>query len=183
MSVDFQLFQFASPPRTASSWIRQACFRAGLKENHRTEIHIPHMRSVGPLLRVTCIRHPVDWLQSYFASIKSGMIGIPEVDAFRVDQDTPFDDFVRRYLDQMPGQVGRMFESYHADVFVRVEDLPWALIDLLESVGVPRVMRERCLVLGRQNASHPKNQPMWSPSLRTRVEVAESEFMERYEYR
>lgn len=177
--TDFGLFQFASPPRTATTWIRKAAALAGLRENGRSEIHLPHEQNHS-VVKVSCVRGPVGWLQSYYASIRPGRVDVPVVDAFYCDENTTFDEFIRRYLNEMPGQVCRMFDAYHADICLRLEDLPWAFIELLDSLGVPRKLRERCLVLGIENPS--KILPKWSPSLKARVIDAEWYFIERFEY-
>ena len=59
-------------------------------------------------------------------------------------------------------------------------DLPWAFVEFLGSLGIPRELRERCLRLGRPNAS--KKQPAWNPSLRDAVFEAEHAMTDRFGY-
>lgn len=181
MPVSFGLFDFASPPRTASRWIQHAACLAGLTQ-HGSGVHFPHADVAANTIRVTCVRKPCSWMASYHASIFPGVIGVDCVDAFRTpsDHDDSFDMFVRHYLRCLPGGVGRMFQQYHADICLRVEDLPWAFIDLLKSLGVPKMLRERCFFSGPINIS--KEQPLWSPSLRARVLDMESVFLDQMEY-
>lgn len=180
--IHFDLFQFASAPRTATTWVRRAAALAGLKENWTREVHMPFPeQNEWKVLRVSCVRHPCDWLASYYAMINPGHVNVPTVDAFRTNEKT-FDEFIRRYLDEMPGAVGRMFASYNADSCMRVEDLPAAFCELLESLGVPRKLRERCIETGPDNITHPDKRPKWNKQLKDAVIRAEVQFLERFEY-
>ena len=60
----------------------------------------------------------------------------------RLDDTGGFKDFVEDYLDHCPGAVGRVFAQYRADSCLRLEDMPWALIDLLKSFGKVVSQRE-----------------------------------------
>jgi len=180
--INYEIFQFASAPRTGSTWIRRAAVQAGLKENWTREVHAPFPEvNEWKVLRVACVRHPCDWLASYYAMINPGHVDVPAVDAFRrVCLD--FDSYVRWYLETMPGAVGEALTSYNADSYLRLEDLPAAFIELLESLGVSRRARERCLGLGPDNITHPSKKPKWNKQLRNAVIRAEVQFLERFEY-
>ena len=181
MAADFGLFQFASPPRTATTWIRQAAHEAGLQINRRTEVHFPHADDHSAL-RLTCVRNPCDWVRSYYDEIYPGKIEVNTVDDLCTDKELhSFDDFVRHLL-MKPGSVSAMFESYKADVAIRVEDLPWAFVEFLESLGVPSVMAGRCVRINPMNVQLDRKRSVWNPSLKTRFMASEIEFLERYEY-
>jgi len=182
MAMDFGLFRFASPPRTATSWIKQAAVMCGLTELEPNKVHVPHDLAEKNTIKLSTVRHPCSWLASYYVEIYPGVVGIPEVDCFRPSLCIPtFDAFVRSYLMDLCS-VGLMFKAYNADVCLRVEDLPWAFIEFLESLGVPKKMRERCLALTPQNSSKRERHPTWSPSLRARVLEAERAFLQEYHY-
>ena len=91
-----------------------------------------------------------------------------------------FDGIVRQYLARCPGWIGRMFDAYGGDVVIRVEDLPWAFVEFLDSVGVEKRARERCLLIGRPNVS--SELPKMSPLLRDRIIEAEWPMVEKYDY-
>jgi len=76
--------------------------------------------------------------------------------------------------------VGRLFLSYDADSYLRIEDMPWAFLEFLSALGVPKAMRERCVDLGKLNAS--KSIPLWNKRLRRRVLEAEREVCDEFEY-
>ena len=186
MSMNFSgLFEFASPPRTATTWIRSAAVSAGLTELNRNYVHIPHERNNNGrnVIKVTCVRHPCEWLRSWYASIYPGLIGVDAVDDLRWHVNyASFDAVVRQYLAMPAGWIGRMFNAYNADVVIRVEDLPWSFVEFLESLGVPVKMRERCLSMQPMNVFKKQTKPSWNPSLRLRVEESEKEFIARYDY-
>ena len=186
MSMNFSgLFEFASPPRTATTWIRNAAVEAGLTELNRNHVHVPHERDGNGrnVIKVTCVRHPCEWLRSWYASIYPGLIGVDAVDDLRWHVNyASFDAVVRQYLAMPAGWIGRMFNAYNADVVIRVEDLPWSFVEFLESLGVPVKMRERCLSMQPMNVFKKQTKPSWNPSLRLRVEESEKEFIARYDY-
>ena len=182
--MDMGLFFFASPPRTATTWVRKATMEAGILRNaDRVKVHVPHEDRPSSVLRIACVRHPCDWLRSYYTSVYPGKVGVECVDVFRPAAGAKdFDEFVRYVLSLGPGAVGGMFRAYNADVILRVEDLPWAFVEFLESLAVPRKLRERCLSLNRQNPTKPELFPTWHPSLKARVLQSEAEMVDRYEY-
>ena len=182
--IDYSLFRYASPPRTATTWIRKAASLAGLGDPTRVDVHVPFNGRFPTKLKLTTIRRPDDWLMSYWRVIHPGVISVSPVDALRQGPGLAFDDFVRLYLENTPGGVGRMYEAYDADVCIRTEDLPWGFIKWLEALGVPKQLRERCLEMERQNVAGQKSKfALWNPSLRRRVLDAEAKTMDRFEYR
>lgn len=180
MPVDFGLFIFASPPRTATTWIKHAAVAAGLKGGG--SVHEPHDRDWSRI-RLSMVRRPDDWLRSYWVSIYPGQIQIDLVDGLRktCSGTSTFDGFVRTYL-QGGWRVLNMIDGYCADVVIRVEDLPWAFVEFLESLDVPRCLRERCLQIQPVNAARQEKLARWNPMLRARVLEAENELIDRYEY-
>jgi hypothetical protein len=180
--IDYGLFHLASAPRTGTTWVRRAADLAGLRELYSRDIHTPFSEdNPWKVIRLACVRHPCDWLASYYVMINPGHVNVPQVDQFRSTEKT-FDEFVRRYLDEFPGAVGRMLTSYNAESYLRIEDLPSAFVEFLEPLGVARWLRERCLECGPDNITHPAKRPRWNKQLKDAVVRAEVQFLERFEY-
>ena len=174
--IDYGIFQFASPPRTATTWFRKVAFRAGLGERSAAGIHTPH-EPRGDVLRVSVVRHPADWLRSYYTTIQGGHVGVGCVDKFMALAKGSYclNDFLAGYLFKMPGAVGWMFDAYNADTILRVEDLPWAMQSILEGAGVKLSLAVNAIKISPQNVSRGV-MPIMSPILRRDVVAAESEF-------
>lgn len=178
--IDFDYFRYAAPPRAGTAWFCQAAAAVGLKQPGRTKVHIPHTRD-GIQYRVTTIRHPCDWLASYYGTIH-GVVGVPVVDKFHdLRRAYTFEDFVRQYLKRMPGKIGRMFESYGADTCIRLEDLPLAFIEFAIGLGIKEPIAKRAGIIAPANRNI-RRLPTWTPQLYECVREAESPFIERYGY-
>jgi hypothetical protein len=176
--IDLGPFFYAAPPRCGTTWVINAAVAVGLKEGFKATVHLPPENSTKKKLLITTVRHPCDWLVSYWTSIYPGKIGVPAVDRF-ADLPIDFDDFIRLYLTRMPGYVSKMFLIYRADSYIRLEDLPQAFHDVLGSYDIEQ--RDRCLTIPKQNFNR-KEFPLWNPSLYDRVLDSEAEAMERFEY-
>lgn len=176
-------FDFSCPPRTGTAWVLGACQLAGLGPGFRHQAHVPFpVREHHDTLRVTLVRHPCDWLASCYAVIKRGSMDTNHLGAFEGLGRSCFDDFVRAYCYNMEGGIGKLFHIYiqGADSCLRIEDMPWALLELLESCGVPEDARKRFATLGKQNVS--PSLPTWDNKLRKRVLEAEGEIVEHFDY-
>lgn len=171
-------FDFASPPRTGTTWFVQACAFTPLGERSRGQVHLPHDDS--PTLKITHVRHPCDWLASYFQIIHGSYLDVPSVDAFRFLDFGSFSLFIKSYLRMMPGAVGRMFKTYRATSYIRLEDEPFGLLDLLRSCEI-RVETTKIKTLAPANRSRTYS-PIWEKHLRDAVMKAESEFVEEFDY-
>jgi len=177
-----RLFEFSGAPRTATTWIQHACHACYLPTGSKSEIHMPPVGK-NDKLWVSTVRHPVVWLQSYWVNIFPGKVSVIEVDAFADLPGQTFDQFIRAYLDLLPGGVGRMFEAYHAGSYLRVEDLPRCWMELLEALRVPEVFRDRCWDIPWMNGSNYKNKTAkWNPSLQEAVLEAEKEMIDHFDY-
>lgn len=186
LMISYGRFEFASPPRTATTWFLKAADLAGLGGASKASVHIPPKKDQGARL-VSIVRHPYRWLSSYFHAIGGGIIGIPEIDFFG--------DLVRktksRYHDfifacaENPGCVKRMFDAYPAFTVMRVEDLPWAAIEFFESV-VPeykftKIHKNSIAQLPKQNQHEIQGIDLTGELTKTIIE-SEAEFCEKYEY-
>lgn len=170
--IDYGSFQFACPSRCATAWFLEACrvvgFGEGTIDQARKLFDDKHT-----VMRVSTVRHPCSWLASHWAA------------EFRFLHDTPFayttfDGFVRDYLLRVPGSIGFLFNRYKADSVIRLENLPWAFVELAEMLGVPKSLREKVVGIEKWNVS--SDLPTWDPGLRRLVIEAERELCERYDY-
>lgn len=159
----------------------KAAYDMGFGLGFKASVHIPFEGPAGHTPRIMFVRHPADWLASYFGAIQGGSVTVPCVDKFRQLPTHYFDDFIRAYLKTMPGEVGRMYNQYNADIAMRIEDLPWTLLNFLESIGVPANQARKCKDLDRQN-TNKRVLPRYTPSLLDRVIEAEQETLDRYDY-
>jgi len=180
--INYELFEFAAAPRTGTTWVIHAARFMGLGEGFKAHVHVP-FEGKSDLYRVSTVRHPCTWLASYFTSIHRGFLAVPAVDRFCRLPTDDFDDFVREYLRFMPGEIGQMFLDYNANSYMRMEDLPWAFVELMESLGIPTEKADECLGIPVQNQTMgKKTKPMWNKQLWKRVTEAEKEMMEAYGY-
>lgn len=178
--IDYGHFCYAAPPRTGVLWFIRACDASGVKPaeyDNRACVEPPHGNG---RFTVTVVRNPYDWLVSYYHAYRGGPTGIPVVDQFAglARQAGDVGRFVQLVARHKPGSVGGMFDAYRATSVVRLEDMPWALIELLASFGVDAVAAEYlapCNVY--QGLPH-------RPDKRIRAELlaAEADFCGRYNY-
>ena len=180
--IDFKTFFFAAPPRTGNAWILKACQTVGLGIKVAEDAHVPFPKERGKneLFRVSLVRNPTDWLRSCYTALANGELRSESVSAFGLLPRDSFSEFVQKYLYLMPGGIGNLFKCYKADSYLRIEDMPWAFLELLEGLGVPKALRDRCKELPKQNVS--QYSPRWELQLRARVIQAERELCETYDY-
>lgn len=184
MSVSYGQFRFATAPRTGTTWFVEACVRSGLRRVNKAEAHVPFSEAEQQDYKVSLVRHPYHWLVSYYSAIFPGSIGVPEIDRLRELQEnrliqTHF-DFVLAYLEVCPGQVGRIFDAYKADTYLRLEDMPWAAIELFSSLGIHPAYRSRSKSLPPRNVT--KQHRPFDPRLSYQVLLAENDLVERFDY-
>lgn len=181
--IDIGPFQFAAAPRTATTWILHAISTAGLGNFSKSYVHVSHLptrRGETEKLKVSMVRHPYDWLASYYAAIKLGHVGVPSVDRFQTLSCGTFKVFIESYLREMPGAVGDVFTSYGADVYLKLEELPWCFIELLETIGISKQRSIRCKDITRQNWC--ESLPKIDTKLRRYVLRAEQMMVQQFEY-
>lgn len=181
--IHYKKFSFASPPRTGSTWFLKACVEIGIgNDSHsKAKLHVPP--PVGDTsYRVSIVRHPYDWLESYYYALEGGTIQVECVDVFvpYVRQAHTFRQFVSLYLRHLPGEVGKMFDFYRPNNVFRVEDLPWAAIEFFQSIGVPEKRTNRLRDLPVANAR--KIAQAKDRRLRTLILDAEESYCDRYDY-
>ncbi len=173
--VNYPEFSFASAPRSGSTYFMQAAANAGLGVGHKASVHIPDERD--SVFKIAMVRHPCDWLASYFNVIKGGIIGVKSVDLFsQMSTDwVYFDEFVENYLNKASGCVGRMFLSYNANTYLRIEDTPRCFFELCDTFCIKHPEMP-----DRPNAK--LRDFCWDESLYQSVVEAESEFIDKFNY-
>lgn len=194
--IDFGKFKFAGAPRAGTTWILKATYVVGLGEFSKSFVHVPHKipqrgREV-PQLKVSTVRNPCDWIISYYAAIRGQHVNVPAVDEFlkiptitepgepKEDYQKHFQEFVEAYLAKMPGQIGKVFFSYNADSYIKVEDFPWSYIEMLISTGMKEDKARLCEQVARQNEG--RNLPVLDRKLKQKVMDAEQKMVEAFEY-
>ncbi len=171
--IDYSLFHFSCPPRTGTSWILRAAELVGLKKKlweNEFVAHVPFDENGVRLYRVSLVRHPCDYLASRWTDASLG--GRSSYGSF--------DSYIRRYLSGRCEAVSHVYARYKADSCMRIEDMPWAFMEFLQSIDVPPSLYRRCEKLGKQNVSG--SLPQWDRKLRQRIVEMEKEVCEAYEY-
>lgn len=175
--IDYELIQFACPPHVGAEWFIKTAQLAGFGPGfaHSAYEPFPPSRSSGTILRVSLVRNPADWLVEYFDNwcLATNHVGplarLPKVD---------WEGFLCSYLQEHQGYIGRMYQGYESDTVLRIEDMPWALLELLRSLGIGEEYLN--LVRRRRAPACPVRQ--WDLGLRKRVLEAERETCNAYDY-
>lgn len=182
--INYGPFQFSSPPRTATTWFLRVCSMVGYPGGFKAHAHEPIPEVwCGAGLSISLVRHPYDWLVSWYYGLQGGAVGVPEVDVFAklVGETSSFWDFVRLYLRRQPGAITRMFSAYHASSILRVEDLPLAAMELFKALGKSEKVLKKIEGILPMNVTHDIPY-VGFPRLRRSVYKAEKGFYDRYEY-
>jgi hypothetical protein len=183
--IDYGPFQLASPPRTATTWFERAAFLAGFNRgvNQHAHVHKPPLDNYG--LMVTLVRHPYDWLDSYFHELKGGFCGVAEIDVLVpiVRESTSFNQFLREYLKRFPGFLGSLVRLYNPTTILRVEDLPWSAVELFGSLGATSAQLQEIVVMAPKNSRLIRYNGNGSDApLRKAVCDAEEEYCDMFNY-
>jgi len=186
MSVELPFFHFAAPPRTGCNHFLSACHKAGLGEFGREDAlrHFPREND-GKKLRVSLVRHPCWWLASVWTGLNEpGLESNTDVHFVRTSfvglDKSSFDAFVLSYLQSSSTGVSCLFDQYKADTRLRVEDMPWCLLELLETFEVPKVFLDLAELHWRSRQLEVL--PEWTPHLYQQVLDAEVDFCEDHDY-
>ncbi len=180
--IKYKDFFFAAPPKTGSTWFIKCCSECGLGDAQKATLHEPPSIIWSGFL-VSTVRHPYDWLVSYYLSLKGGMTGIYDVDVLAQYARTSLDvdEFIHKYLMYCPGAVGRIFDRYMATTVLRLEDFPWNTIEFFESIGVKPDIAMKVKNITAQNA-RKGHVHIVNKYNKKRVLNAEKSICERYEY-
>jgi len=168
---------FACPPE-CGWYILNSLHRMGVSSEQIGEVNevvlIPFSKERnGELLRVSCVMHPCDWIREAFVS---GSI-------FQyMDYPTKdFDLFITWILQVHRGIVGGIFSKYEADTVLRVEDFPWNMIELMDSIGYDKSLIDHLRKVPSYE-SRCRNLPPWSEWMLREFKEAEKEVRDTYDY-
>ncbi len=179
--IRYSCFQFATPPLTGGSWFVRAAQLAGLGLAWPIHAVEPFSESNdGTTLRVSLARHPLDWLEQCYDAMKHNGVKRPRLRRFtELRLDSP-GDFLRDYLDKLPGSISELYDEYRADTVLRIEDMPWALTELLEGLGIDPVLRDNATRMAVPTGEW-KNAEV-DPGLRRSLMNAERKISDAYDY-
>ena len=175
--IQYPGFQFASPPRTGTAWFTKYAHSIGLGERTRSNVHFPHEVTSEP--RLTIVRHPCDWLASYFLNVYPACLCVPCVDIFRLLPGMTFDCFVAGYLKKHKGAIGDMFAAYNATDYIRLEDVPVAADTFIHSIGIKTQKIQGTPIAANTSRTM---KPLWDRSLWQDVMESEKEYVQKYGY-
>lgn len=184
--IDYGAFQFAAPPGVGSRWVAKAAQATGLGWHNPRQAYMPFgPRTNDKQFRVSLARHPCDWLWNCYTLLarpdtpKEFLGKLTTLPCATAIEQGYFEGFVRCYLHSTPGCLSELHLRYEADSVCRYEDMPWALVELLTSLGVSRGMTSNCAKMRPHRVSHVF---FLEPSMRVAVMAAEREMVERYDY-
>lgn len=183
------------PPKTAGLWARGACQVVGLPWERFGPIGKPddqHSDAAPPDDRyvIAFVRHPVNWLKSFYMfHERTGWEQYSDAPGFifyaNHRRGEGFQQFVARYLERMPGAVGRMFDRYivHADEVGRVESINEDIKRFIARV-YPSLDLTQIDDLDRLNASAvaQKLSTNYAPGQVDAIKRAERDYMRRWRY-
>jgi len=180
--IKYKDFFFAAPPRTGSTWFIKSASIVCLGDAQKSKLHEPPSIIWNGFL-VSLVRHPYNWLCSYFLALEGGKTGVHCVDVLanyaRTSSDV--DEFILQYLKYCPGEVGRIFDRYMASSVLRLEDFPWNAIEFFESVGVKSEDALKVKNITPQNV-RKGHVHIVNKNLKKQVVETERKLCERYEY-
>ena len=136
--IDYGKFHFGACPRTGSMWVMQAAAVAGFGTGFKAEVHTPPIKNNPGQLTVTLVRHPYEWLISYYFALQGGAVGVSLIDdlAPLVREAKDFPHFIVRYCESFAGRFTEIIRSYYSGSVIRTEDLASGIIELFRTLGV-----------------------------------------------
>ena len=182
--IDYGPFRFASPPRTATTWFERACFEAGFTRGINQHAHVHEPPEDDDQLSVTMVRHPYDWLDSYYHELKGGFCGIDFIDELvpLVHKSLRFERFVRLYAKHRAGFLDDVIRRYRPTCVMRVEDMPWAAVEFFDALGATAEQLQTIIELAPRNARLRRYNGNDDGRWRKLACEAEPEYCEAYDY-
>jgi len=186
------MFEFAAPPRTGVRWFVEACHTAGL-------VSLPSTASVtasyrpwpitasADSLRVSLVRHPCHWFRSLYDSLRFGLhlecVALEQLrEQFVGLRKESFESFALDYLEKMPGKITSVFDSYKSDIRIKLEDMPWALAELLNSLDAKKRELHKVFSLPSIGRLPSMCKSKWKAPLFDQMIEAEKQFCEDLDY-
>lgn len=176
--ISYERFAFFGVPRTGTTWALQVFDAVGLGSGSKTYVHVP--QPVGYKgFSVSLVRHPFSWLESIYYALEGGSCGVAVVD--EVSKAAKGKPTFRAFVEALPeGAVKKVFDRYEASTVMRLEDMPLAMLEFLESIKVPRKLRTKAIEIEPLNAR--THFPFQDKGLRALVVKKEHEFCDRFNY-
>lgn len=175
MAIDYKLFSFACPPGVGGEWFLRAAELCELGTAELEQAYSMFGDDQPNQLKVSLIQNPCTWIVECYDRLRfdNGDAQLLTV----LNSAQTLDSFVSEYVRRTAGALGRIASRYEADTVLRIEDMPWAFVELADSLGAPKSMRDRVIELGK-----PKNLYSSRSFHGKMVANMERELMERYEY-
>ena len=130
--IEFPNFIFSCPPCCGADWFINTTRVVGLDCWYLGSIHSP---CTNPSKYYTSIvRHPYSWLKDFYFSTKHAFVDTLELPEIARREKT-FESFIR-CVTRREDAVKSIFDLHAANSVMRFEDMPWAFLEFLESVGV-----------------------------------------------
>jgi len=197
MPIDMpKMFSFAAPPRTGVHWFIKACSEAGIQtslKSFKIACNVSYLlwpaENEKNDLRISLVRHPCCWLRSVFDAFQAVRMnpflnnaGLAHLQLYNFNDCplTNFDEFVSWYLEKKAGEIGNIFNQYKADSRLRLEDMPWALVELLHAFGIEQHKLEQIVDVCAQARTISCSK--WHPDLRQRVLESEIKLCQALDY-
>jgi len=185
MMLSYERFAFASAPRTGTAYMVDAFERAGLGNQTRAKVHEPFPSDYKGYT-VSMVRHPYDWLVSYYYEIPGAMINIAPIDNLITSyQAAPNNvhDFIRAACSELGDNfVGDIFDIYNASMYLRIEDMPRSLYEFLDTIDVVPPFGISGAVQDRKNINKFSRFHDVDEDVRRLVVERNLDFCERFEY-
>ncbi len=165
------LFHFAALPFTAVDWFLKAVQALNFIVDIEQAVDFASTgftESCKEAIKISLVRHPCSYIVDYY-------------NANSLRNRMTLETYVRNCAYLFPGGIGKKFDSLDADVCLRVEDLPWAFLELVESLSIERNKVEMFKNFPMQ-VNIPKHREALSADLRKQLCESEHDFMERYNY-
>jgi len=174
------MFRFAAPPMTGAGWFLDVLGSTNIPcLGDGSNAHVPFVgESDGHLLQLSLVRNPACWLALCHLTLRghSPDASVDGLDEF-VGLDTrSLESFFHDYLTRRAGAITRLFNVYVADTVIRIEDMPYALLELMWSLNVPRTMLQDIVF------PNLPVQPVVQPWLHEQLRYTDGELFERYDY-
>lgn len=182
--IDYGPFRFASPPRTATTWFERACYLAGFERGVNQHSHVHEPPEDDEKLSVTIVRHPYDWLESYYHELSGGFCGVAEVDLLvpLVRKSVRFEQFVQSYAKHRAGFLFDLVGTYRPSSIIRVEDLPWAAVEFFDAFDVTAEQFQEIVILAPRNSRLKQYNGNGGDTWRKLACEAEPEYCDAFEY-
>lgn len=157
MALQLPHSQFFALTRTGGLWVRRAIFNSGIPTNELCQVgnqyfydnpksyiikrgtilHMPpdEISRLGHK-RFTIVRHPLNWLKSYFYHKQEGAWHPERQPIDKHCETDDFEEFIHLYLKHVPGYYTSLVKVFDRVDFVgRTENISLDLIDILKKCG------------------------------------------------